>query len=58
MRATFLLSLLVLFGLSACTRDQQARFGRMVDSLQRASAARTGGGGADPCALARAEETE
>jgi hypothetical protein len=57
MRSTFSLSLAVLFGLTACTRDQQARFGRMVDSLQRAGAARAGGG-ADPCALVSRAEAE
>jgi hypothetical protein len=39
-------------------RDQQARFARMVDSLQRAGAARAGSSGGDPCTLVSRAEAE
>jgi hypothetical protein len=59
MRPTPLLSLLALLGLAGCMRDQQARFAHLVDSLQRAGAARAGGSsGADPCALVSRAEAE
>ncbi len=58
MRLTLPLSLLVLTGLAGCMRDQQARFARMVDSLQRAGAARTGSSGGDPCTLLSRTEAE
>ena len=48
---------MALIGLSGCMRDQQARFAHMVDSLQRAGAARAGGGG-DPCTLLTRGEAE
>jgi hypothetical protein len=51
-----ILGLIALCGLTGCMRDQQARFARMVDSLQRAGAARAGG--PDPCALVSRAEVE
>ena len=59
MRPTLRPSLVALLCLSACTKDQQARFARTVDSLQRAGAARAGGSsGEDPCTLLSRGEAE
>ena len=58
MRPLLPLSCLALLGLAACMKDQQARFARMVDSLQRAGAARAGSSGGDPCTLLSRGEAE
>lgn len=58
MRRILPLSLVAALGLAACMKDQQARFAHMVDSLQRAGAARAGSSGADPCTLLSRGEAE
>jgi hypothetical protein len=52
------LSLLVALAATGCMKDQQARFAHMVDSLQRASVARAGSSGGDPCTLFSRSEAE
>jgi hypothetical protein len=59
MRPILPLSLVAVLGLAACMKDQQARFARMVDSLQRTGAARAGGASSgDPCTLLSRAEAE
>jgi hypothetical protein len=52
------LSLLVALAATGCMKDQQARFARLVDSLQRAGAAQAGASGGDPCTLFSRAEAE
>jgi hypothetical protein len=58
MKAAIPLRLLIALTATDCMKDQQARFARMVDSLQRAGAARAGSSGGDPCTLVSRTEAE
>jgi hypothetical protein len=58
MKLSLPLRLLVALAATGCMKDQQARLARMVDSLQRAGAARAGSSGGDPCTLVSRTEAE
>jgi len=58
MKLSVSLPFLLALAATACMKDEQARFARMVDSLQRAGAARAGSSGGDPCTLVSRTEAE